>query len=87
MATRKIEQSTKKPEAAKVTIRRSMNIVELREELSASIRGIRDGTRTAANANAITNAAGKILSTVKTEMEYYKLTGKTPKISLFLADK
>ena len=64
-----------------------MTISELRGELSASIRGIRSGCETAANANAISNAVGKILATVRLEMEYCKLTGKIPEIPLLQAVK
>jgi len=61
-----------------------MNVNQLRKILSEEIQKIRDGTTTAANVNAITNATGKILSTIKLQMEYCKLTGKTPDIDLFL---
>lgn len=61
---------------------KSLTISQLREELSGAITGIKEGKQTAANANAITNAVGKILSTVRLEMEYCKLTGKTPKINI-----
>lgn len=64
---------------------KQLTISELREELSAAIIGIKEGNQTAANANAITNAVGKVLSTVKLEMEYCKLTGKTPKIGMLTA--
>ncbi len=64
---------------------KSMNINELRGVLSEEIEKIRAGTTTAANVNAVTNAVGKILSTVKLEMEYCKLTGKTPAIELLTA--
>jgi hypothetical protein len=64
-----------------------LNISELRENLSAVVLGIQAGKQTAANGNAITNAVGKILSTVKLEMEYCKLTGKTPDIKLLEAGK
>jgi hypothetical protein len=53
-----------------------MTLNELRVLLSEEILKIREGQTTAANVNAITNATGKILSTVKLEMEYYKMTGK-----------
>lgn len=45
---------------------------------------IREGNTTAASVNAISNATGKILSTVKLEMEYYRLIGKTPNIPLLM---
>ena len=53
---------------------------DLRVILAEEIAKIRAGTTTAANVNAITNATGKILSTVKMEIEYSKLLGKTPLI-------
>jgi hypothetical protein len=55
-------------------------IDDLRAILADEIAKIRTGTTTAANVNAVTNATGKILSTVKLEMEYNKLLGKTPHI-------
>lgn len=48
--------------------------------LAEEIMKVRAGTTTAANCNAITNASGKILSTVKLQIEYGKLIGKTPHI-------
>lgn len=53
---------------------------DLRVILAEEIDKIRAGTTTAANVNAVTNATGKILSTVKMEIEYNKLLGKTPHI-------
>jgi hypothetical protein len=58
-----------------------MTLNNLRDILAEQIYAIREGTTTAANVNAITNASGKILSSVKLEMEYYKTLGKTPEIS------
>jgi hypothetical protein len=56
-------------------------IDDLRSILADEIGKIRKGETTAANVNAVTNASGKILSTVKLEMEYAKLVGKTPHIA------
>ena len=53
---------------------------ELRVLLSDSIRDLREDKANAANVNAISNATGKFLSTVKTQMEYYRLIGRTPSI-------
>jgi hypothetical protein len=53
---------------------------DLRLILAEEIQKIRTGTTTAANVNAVTNAAGKILSTIKLEIEYNKLLGRTPNI-------
>lgn len=59
------------------------NVQDLRQVLSDEIRKIQTGQTTAANVNAISNAAGKILGTVKLQLEYAKLTGKPlPEISL-----
>ena len=61
-----------------------LNIQSLQLVLWEAIQQVRESTTTAANCNAITNASGKILSTVKLHMEYCKLTGKNPEIDLFL---
>ena len=53
---------------------------DLRVILAEEIEKIRSGKTTAANVNAIVNATGKILTTVKMEIEYAKLIGKTPHI-------
>ncbi len=54
------------------------NIHEIRVLLCEEINNLRAGKTTAANVNAVTNATGKILSTVKMQMEYAKLIGKKP---------
>ncbi|MCH8047687.1 MAG: hypothetical protein IID44_28675 [Planctomycetes bacterium] len=59
---------------------------ELRAILADEIKKIRDGETTAANVNAVSNATGKILSTVKIEMEYAKLLGRAPHIPLLMAE-
>jgi hypothetical protein len=51
---------------------------DLREILSDEIMKIRTGDTTAANVNAVVNASGKILGTIKMEIEYNKLLGKVP---------
>ena len=57
-----------------------MDINSLRVILAEEIDSLRKGQSTASNVNAIVNATGKILSTVKLEMEYAKIIGKTPDI-------
>ena len=64
-----------------------MSLDEIRAVLADEIRKIRDGETTAANVNAISNATGKILSTVKIEMEYAKLLGHTPHIPILMRDE
>jgi hypothetical protein len=60
----------------------SLTLEELRETLSDEIRQIRSGHSTPAKANAIANVGGKILSSVKLEMEYARLTGRRLSIPL-----
>lgn len=52
-----------------------------------TIEEVRKGTTTAAQANAVTNATGKYLSTVKLEMDYCRITGKQPELQLFHGGK
>ncbi len=61
------------------------SIDEMRVVLSDSIRDIRMSEASAANVNAISNAIGKILSSVKLQMEYYRLIGRTPEIPILMA--
>ena len=56
------------------------NINDLRKILSEEIDKLRNGDTTPANINAITNATGKIFSSIKLEMEYAKLLGEKPNI-------
>lgn len=54
----------------------TLNLNDIREVLSAEIGRLQAGETTAASLNALSNATGKLLNTVKLEMEFYKLTGK-----------
>ena len=56
----------------------SYTLNELRGILSDEIDKIRKGSTTPANVNAVTNATGKILSTIKLELEALKLMGRKP---------
>ena len=58
----------------------SKNINDLREILSEEITKLREGKTTPATINAITNATGKIFSSIKLQMEYAKLLGEKPDI-------
>lgn len=51
---------------------------QIRQMLCEEIDALRAKTTTPANVNAIVNATGKILTTVKMEMEYAKLMNKQP---------
>jgi hypothetical protein len=61
-------------------------INDYREILSEEIDNVRNDKCTPAKINAITNAVGKVLSTVKLEMEYAKLSGKKPNILMLKAN-
>jgi hypothetical protein len=63
----------------------TMTLEEMLGFLSENIRRVRDGETTPANANAITNASGKILAVVKLQMEYQRLTGRQMNIPLLAA--
>lgn len=56
------------------------NMNEIREMLCEAIEDLKSEKTTAANVNAIVNATGKILGTIKLEMEYSRLIGKQPKV-------
>ncbi|MDP3909705.1 MAG: hypothetical protein Q8Q14_04895 [Gemmatimonadales bacterium] len=56
----------------------SFTLNEIRGILSDEIRKVREGLTSPVSVNSISNATGKILSSVKLEMEYYRLLGKAP---------
>jgi hypothetical protein len=56
------------------------NVEELREFLSSELERVSKGEITPAGANASANLAGKVLSSVKMELEYNKMAGLTPNI-------
>ena len=53
------------------------NIQGLRDVLYVQIDGLRDGSVDPKIANSISNASSKILSTVKLELQYLKMIGKS----------
>ena len=63
------------------------NIQELRDILSEEIDKVRKGESSAAQVNAVTNATGKILSSIKLQMEYAKMKGISPEILFLNAPK
>lgn len=64
------------------------NMNDVRAMLADQIQALREKTSTPAEGNAIANLTGKILSTIKLEMEYAKLTNTQPKVDfLQLPDK
>ena len=73
---------TQKGKVKEVVLR---ELPDLRDILADQIKSIIKGETTPAIVNAVTNASGKIISTVKLELEYYKMMGITPKIA-FIGD-
>ena len=59
---------------------------DLRKILAEEISKVRSGDTTAANVNAIVNASGKILTTIKMEIDYAKLSGKPLAINQLYRD-
>lgn len=57
------------------------SVNDLRKILVEQINNVRSGKSTSAQANAITNATGKILTSIRMELEYSKSIGKTPYIA------
>ncbi len=57
---------------------------ELQAHLSDQLDRVMAGETTPANANAVVNLTAAYLRTVKMQMDYYKLIGKTPNIPLLL---
>ena len=64
-----------------------MNLNDLREFLATELKRCSNGESTPATANASANLAGKILSSVKLELEYNKMAGTTPKIDFIKVGK
>ena len=61
-----------------------LTLTDLRAILSDNLRGLQNGTATPAGSNATSNAVGKMLASVRLEMDYYKSIGKTPHIEMIL---
>lgn len=60
------------------------NVQEIQSTLWEQVKNLREGKTTPANANAVSNAIGKMFTGVKIQMEYYRLTGQTPHIPFLL---
>lgn len=56
------------------------NVRKLRDELAKVFTGLRDGNVDYKAAKEMNNAAGKMISTVKIQLEYSHLRGEKPQI-------
>ena len=63
---------------------RTKTLNELQAILSDQIDKIAADETTPAKVNAVVNATAAILRTVKMQMDYYRMIGKTPTIPLLL---
>jgi uncharacterized ParB-like nuclease family protein len=57
-----------------------MNAIELREVLTSQINLLKAGKADPKQVNAIVNAAGKVIASVRLEMEYARMIGVLPSI-------
>jgi hypothetical protein len=57
---------------------------DLLEVMGENIQRLRNGEATPAVANAIVNSSAAMLRIVKLQMDYAKMTGRTPEIPLLL---
>jgi len=56
------------------------SMTDLRNELAAVFEGLKNGTLEPKQAVEMNNAAGKIINTVKVQLEYAELRNETPSI-------
>ena len=64
--------------------RKSYDVGELQELLGEVLDNLREGKTSPQNANATANVVGKILSTVRLQMDYQKLTGHVANVGKLL---
>lgn len=56
------------------------NVEDLRKEAIENLEAIKDGQIKPAHASEINNSIGKIVNSLKVELEYAKLRGEKPEI-------
>lgn len=64
-----------------------LNITELRNHLSIAFTDLRNGDLSVKAATEISNMAGKINATLKTQLEYAKLRKEKPVITFLKGDE
>lgn len=64
-----------------------MNIESLRNILIETVSGLRAGHTPPSTAEAISNASGKIISTIRVQLEYARMRNEVPKLSFMEDDK
>lgn len=64
------------------TLTQPSSMRDLREMLIDTAKGIRDKSITPAAGNAMANVLGKVVTSVKVELDYYRAVGRTPEIEM-----
>jgi len=62
-----------------------MNIESLRGILIETVSGLRSGHTTPSTAEAISNASGKIIASIRAQLDYARMRGEVPKLQ-FMED-
>ena len=73
-------------EAKKEIKQEKLSLSAIRSILWDEIHSLRTGETSAANVSAITNASGKILSSVALELKFSELTGQKPSIDFLMIE-
>lgn len=60
-----------------------ISMIDLREQLAQEFSKSSNGESTPSVANACANLAGKMMSSLKIEIEYCKMRGEKPEIKFF----
>ena len=63
------------------------NMDEVRSNLTSIFDGLKAGTLKHADACEMNNACGKVINSVKVELEYYAMLKKTPNITFLEKSK
>lgn len=64
-----------------------MNLEKLRGMLAEQMDKLRAGNADVKNVNAMVNAAGKVIASVRLELDYAKMIGITPSVPFMLQNK
>ena len=74
-------------DAEKEVVKEELSMGSIQKILWDEIHNLRNGDTSAANLSAITNASGKILSTVALQMKYAEMTGQKIEDNVILIGK
>lgn len=72
--------------SGRVQVMKQMNINELRSVLTEQIDKLRRGKVTAPLANAMNTTVSAYMRSIKLDMDYHRMIGKTPSIAAMLIE-